>query len=49
MLGVSRATLWRLVRNGKFPSAIRISANRRGFVISEIADWIERRRAERRS
>jgi predicted DNA-binding transcriptional regulator AlpA len=48
MLTISRATLWRLRRSGDFPAAIRLSANRRGYVLDEIAAWIERRRAERR-
>jgi len=43
MLGISRTTLWRTAKNDpSFPKKRYISANRVGFVESEIHDWIEK-------
>ena len=41
--GLSRTTLWRLERLGKFPLMIRLGANSIGWVESEIRAWIETR------
>ena len=39
--GLSRTTLWRLERDGKFPGSIKLSVNRVGWRENEIDDWIE--------
>ena len=41
--GFSAATLWREVKAGRFPRPIAISANRVGFLESEVHAWIEAR------
>jgi predicted DNA-binding transcriptional regulator AlpA len=40
---LSRSTLWRLERKGKFPQRINISSNRVGWYEDEVGDWIESR------
>ena len=40
---LSRVTLWRLERSGKFPKRINISANRIGWLEEDIANWIDNR------
>ncbi len=47
--GFSAATLWREVNAGRFPAPIRISANRKGFLESEVHAWIASRAASRRT
>lgn len=44
-LGISRATLYRLVRAGALPPPLRISAGCSGWPEHVIADYIEARRA----
>lgn len=39
--GLSRSTIWRLERNGSFPTHRRLSSNAVGWLEDEIADWIE--------
>ena len=41
--GFSAATLWREVNAGRFPAPIRISANRKAFLESEVRAWIKDR------
>ena len=38
---LSRTTRWRLEREGRFPKKRHISANRIGWLQSEIIEWIE--------
>jgi len=38
--GFSAATLWREVQAGRFPAPVPISANRVGFLESEVRDWL---------
>jgi prophage regulatory protein len=45
MTGLSRVTLWRLIRNGLFPQSRRISPGRVGFFADEIEAWLESKRA----
>ena len=40
---LSRSTLWRLERKGKFPQRINISSNRVGWYEDEVGAWIESR------
>ena len=47
-LGISKTTLWRLIRDGPiFKPAVRISRNRTGWPESEVAAWISERIANR--
>ena len=41
--GLSRVTLWRLERKGKFPSRLRLSENAIGWHEDEIIDWLASR------
>lgn len=45
-LGISRATLWRWVRAGHFPSPIVVGPAVRGWTESQVDAWIEERRQE---
>src|SRR5439155_10050959 len=42
-VGLSRTTIWRLVRNGAFPAPRRLSANAVGWRASEVDAWIASR------
>ena len=46
---LSRTTLWRLERAGLFPTRIKISPNRVGWVEADIDRWLERRRGDGKS
>ena len=37
-----RTTLWRKVREGKFPAPRALSSNRKAWLESEISDWISK-------
>jgi len=41
--GLSKATLWRLVKTGDFPQPIKLSERAVGWKASEIDAWIESR------
>ena len=41
--GLSPVTRWRLEKSGEFPLRRKISANRVGWLESELCDWIESR------
>jgi predicted DNA-binding transcriptional regulator AlpA len=48
LVGVSRSTLWRMVRTGTFPKRVEMSPGRRGHVYEDVIAWIEARaRGER--
>ena len=40
-VGLSRTSIWRLEREGKFPKRRQVSAQRVGWITSEIMDWVE--------
>lgn len=40
--GLSRTTLWRLEREGKFPRRIQLGENSVGWSEDEIHEWIDR-------
>ena len=41
--GLSRVTIWRLERAGKFPRRCQLSANAVGWLSSEIFQWLATR------
>jgi prophage regulatory protein len=43
MVGLSRATLYRLERNDQFPKRIKLGANATAFLLSDIRSWMEGR------
>jgi len=43
MIGVSRSTLWRMVRAGTFPPPVRITERNCGFVLDAVEDWMKAR------
>ena len=44
LMGVSRTTIWRMVRDGTFPRLRQISPNRRGLPASLYREWLASRR-----
>ena len=44
--GLSRVTLWRLERLGKFPLRRKLSVNSVGWLESEVFLWLEKKRQE---
>ena len=47
--GLSKATLYRLMAQGKFPKQIKISSGAVGWPESEVMDWLNRKTAESRN
>jgi prophage regulatory protein len=45
--GLSRTTRWRLEREGKFPTRIKLSANAVGWIEQDIETWIQRLASQR--
>ncbi len=43
MLGVSRTTLWRMVRAGAFPRPVQISQRNRGYLLDDVQAWMQAR------
>jgi predicted DNA-binding transcriptional regulator AlpA len=43
LTGLSRTTLWRLERQGKFPTRIRLGVNSIGWRDEEVRHWVESR------
>lgn len=41
--GLSRVTVWRMERDGKFPRRRQISANSVGWLHSEVQEWVNSR------
>ena len=48
LTGLSRATLYRYMRAGIFPTPVRIGPRAVGWPLSDIHTWIEDRKAESR-
>ncbi len=46
---MSRSTLDRLERDGKFPKRVTLSTQRIGWVVQEVVDWDQDRRTKRES
>ncbi len=47
--GLSRSTIYALIRQGKFPSQINLGPRAVGWVANEVVDWIEERIDESRA
>ena len=45
--GLSRTTIWRMMKRGEFPQPVDLGSRARGWVSSEITGWIENRIAAR--
>lgn len=45
--GLSTATIYRLIRAGKFPQSFPLSEHAVGFDLEEIEAWVEARKAAR--
>ena len=43
LTGLSRTTLWRLEREGKFPERVRLGANSVGWREEEVRAWLDER------
>ena len=43
MVSLSKSTIWRLVKQGKFPTPIQLSERRRAWRMSDVVDWIDAR------
>jgi|APSaa5957512535_1039671.scaffolds.fasta_scaffold214650_2 prophage regulatory protein len=41
--GLSYPSIWRLEKEGRFPSRVEISSRRVGWIDSEVDEWIESR------
>lgn len=44
-LGISRTTLWRMVRDGEFPPARRITSGVKGWLPEDVEEWLRQRGA----
>ena len=43
MLAISRTTLWRLIKAGKFPPPLKLSVRARGWRLSDVEAWLDSR------
>jgi prophage regulatory protein len=43
LTGLSRTTLWRFERSGKFPARLRLGPNSVGWLDHEVRQWIKAR------
>lgn len=48
MVGLSRTTIWRLERKGKFPSRRKIGENSVAWLKEEVEKWIKSRKSLKR-
>lgn len=46
MLGVSRSTLYRMIRRGEVPAVIKISKWTRGMLLADLTAWLASRKKE---
>jgi prophage regulatory protein len=44
-LGLSRSTIWRMVKDGRFPPPIKLSDNATGFRATDVDKWLDEREA----
>jgi prophage regulatory protein len=43
MIGVSRTTLWRMVRAGTFPQPVHVTTRSRAFLLEAVETWMNAR------
>lgn len=43
IVSLSVAHIWRLTRQGKFPSPVKITTHRSGWLESEVLEWLSER------
>ena len=46
-MGLSRVTIWRLVKDGKFPKPLEISQRKRAWPVTDVEQYLSDREAER--
>ena len=42
VIGLSRTTIWRLERKGKFPARVSLTASNVGWRLTEVQEWIRK-------
>lgn len=47
LVGLSKSTIYRLIRAGRFPSPFRLAVHAVGFDLLEVQDWMDSRKATR--
>jgi prophage regulatory protein len=47
LVGLARTSLFDLSRKGKFPKPVKITSTRTAYLASEVAEWIEAKKADR--
>ena len=40
LIGVSKVTLWRMVRAGRFPAPVTVNDNSKAYVLEEVQEWM---------
>jgi prophage regulatory protein len=45
--GLHRSTIWRMERQGAFPKSIPLGKNSKGWLESEVDEWLNEKRAAR--
>ena len=43
LTGLSRTTIWRMVKRGEFPQPVALGARARGWRASEVQEWMDSR------
>lgn len=46
-VGLRRTSIYDLMALGRFPRPVRLTTQRRGWLLSEVDTWLEARKAER--
>ena len=41
MLGISKVTIWRMIKDGRLPKMITIGARSKRWVSADINDWLQ--------
>ena len=47
LTSLSSATIYRLVKNGKFPKQLKLAERSSGWLLEEINDWLESKSTHR--
>lgn len=43
-IGLSRSSIYRMIKLGKFPQPISLSTRRVGFISEDVSNWIEKQK-----